>query len=461
MDNGFYNVELTGRDAANNITRVSRNIQLNKDTQMAKVDLLYPLNGEFVQGVFNIYGTAVSEINIENLELLIDGEKVAETELSASGYYKFNITPELIADGNRKIQVKANLANVSSILSNEQTLNYRSTGPWVTIDNFTYGDFAIDRPYIVGNAGYSIGEDELILAKSKGTSKEIKDAVEAKTVEKVELSLNNGKTFEEISNTGKWRYRIENEDIAEGYHFLLVRATMKNGEKAVTRTIVQVDKTAPTVKLISPGEGGKYNQNLDFSGLAHDNVALKSVKLSLRKGDKSSYEVPSFIQGLYLDWHFWGATLFDVGVGLSFFDDNVRLQMQWGQFTQEQRNLFSSSPMRYGGNNVIGGKILANVAYIPFMYFFGRDYEWLSANITVGANFTRFNETASGKPQMLSALLAQLEFPRVTFERQKMFRTIALYTEGQLWFIPTDVSSAVDIANIVPQISVGLRVNVF
>ena len=236
---------------------------------------------------------------------------------------------------------------------------------------------------------------------------------------------------------------------------------MKNGEKAVTRTIVQVDKTAPTVKLISPGEGGKYNQNLDFSGLAHDNVALKSVKLSLRKGDKSSYEVPSFIQGLYLDWHFWGATLFDVGVGLSFFDDNVRLQMQWGQFTQEQRNLFSSSPMRYGGNNVIGGKILANVAYIPFMYFFGRDYEWLSANITVGANFTRFNETASGKPQMLSALLAQLEFPRVTFERQKMFRTIALYTEGQLWFIPTDVSSAVDIANIVPQISVGLRVNVF
>ena len=32
---------------------------------------------------------------------------------------------------------------------------------------------------------------------------------------------------------------------------------------------------------------------------------------------------------------------------------------------------------------------------------------------------------------------------------------------GQLWFIPTDVSSAVDIANIVPQISVGLRVNVF
>lgn len=461
LDNGFYNVELTGLDAANNITRVSRNIQLDKEKAAAKVDLLYPLNGESVQGVFNIYGTAVSEINIENLELLVDGQSIAETTISPSGYYKFNLTPEIIAEGQHKIQVKANLANVTTIISNEQFINYRATGPWVTIDNFTYGDFALERPYIVGNAGYAISEEELILSKTKGTSKEIIKSVEEKSVAKVELSFDNGKSFEELSTTGKWRYRVENEDIAEGYHFMLVRATMKNGEKALTRTIVQVDKTSPTVKLISPGEGGRYNQNLDFSGLATDNVALKSVTLALRKGDKSSYEVPSFIQGLYLDWHFWGATLFDIGIGLSFFDDNVRLQAQWGQFTQEQRNLFNPSPMRYGGDSIFGGKIIANVAYIPFMYFFGRDFEWLSANIAVGANFTRFNETASGKAQILSALIAQLEFPRVSFAKQKMFRTIAFYTEGQLWFIPTDVTSEVDIKNIVPQISIGLRVNVF
>lgn len=461
LENGFYNVELTGHDAADNITRVSRNVQLDKTTPKAKVDLLYPLNGEYVQGVFNIYGTAVSEINIESLELLVDGQVASETTISASGYYKFNLDPQMITDGQHKIQVRANLANVSTIMSNEQFINYSSVGPWVTIDNFTYGDFAIERPYIIGNAGYAIAEDELVAAKAKGASKERKAAVEAKSIEKVELSLNNGKSFQEVSKSGKWRYRVENEDIAEGYHFLLVRATMKNGEKAITRTIVQVDKTKPTIKLISPGEGGRFNQNLEFSGLAHDNVALKSVTLALRKGDKSSYEVPAFIQGLYLDWHFWGATLFDIGVGLSFFDDNVRLQAQWGQFTQQQREMFSKTDMRYGGDSVFGGKILANVAYIPFMYFLGRDYEWLSANVTVGANFTRFNESGSGKAQILSALLAQLEFPRISFAKQKMFRTIALYTEGQLWFIPTDVSSDADIENLVPQISVGLRVNVF
>ena len=81
-------------------------------------------------------------------------------------------------------------------------------------------------------------------------------------------------------------------------------------------------------------------------------------------------------------------------------------------------------------------------------------------NIALGANFTHFSDSGSGKGQTLSAALLQVEFPRVTFAKQKMFRTMAFYTEGQLWFIPSDVSSS-DIPTIVPQIACGLRVNVF
>ena len=461
LDDGFYNIELTGVDAAENITHVSRNIQLNKKAPKAKVDLLYPLNGEFVQGVFNIYGTAVSETDIKGLTLFVDGNLVSETELSESGYFKYTLDQTMLADGQHTIRVEAALADNSKIVSNTQYLNYSAVGPWITIDNFTYGSFAFDRPYIIGNAGYSYDEEEVIRANAKGASKELKESVAGKVVEKVELSLDNGKSFTKLSSSGKWRFRVENEDIAEGYHFLLVRATMKNGEVAVTRCIVQVDSTKPTIKLISPGAGGHYNQQMEFSGLAKDDIALKSLTLALRSGDKAMYEIPGFIQGLYFDWQFWGATLFNVGAGLTFFDDNVKLQVQWGQFTQQQRDLFSSTNMRYGGSNVFGMKLLANVYYMPFRYYFGPDWEWLSLNVAVGANFTRFNETGSGKPQILSAGLFQLEFPRITFSRQKMFRTIAFYTEGQFWFIPTDVNSAQDIKSIVPQISFGLRVNVF
>ena len=116
--------------------------------------------------------------------------------------------------------------------------------------------------------------------------------------------------------------------------------------------------------------------------------------------------------------------------------------------------------MRYGGDSVVGMKILANVASIPFSYFFGHDFDWLSASATIGAQFTRFNKTNSGEAQILSALLAQLEFPKAKFSSNKMFSTWSLYTEGSLWFIPTDVKGS-DIENLIPQIAIGIRTNVF
>ncbi len=462
LENGSYNIELTALDKAKNATRVSRNIMLNKNKPLATVNLLYPLNGEHKQGTFNIYGSAEADNKIESLSLYIDDKFVAVTTLTASDYFKFEINPEIISDGEHTYRVDAKVESGQVIRSRTQTVEYNSVGPWVTIDNFTYGDFATGRPYIKGHAGYSLSEDEKVVASTKKATKEQKEAINNKKVAKIEISFDNGKTFTQVSKGEKWMYRVENQDIGEGFHFMIVRATMRNGETAIERTIIQIDNTVPNIRLISPSVGGRYNQELVFSGLSSDTVGLKDVQLTLRKGDKASYEVPSFIQGLYLDWHFWGATLFDIGVGLTFFDDVVKVQFQWGQFTQAQRNMFSNTSMRYGGDNVMGIKILANVANVPFSYFFGRDFDWLSANFAVGAQFSRFNESGSGEAQILSAILAQLEFPKVNFPKMKCFSSLSLYTEFSLWFIPTDVSSTnVDINNIVPQISEGIRLSVF
>ncbi|MBP3562732.1 MAG: neuraminidase, partial [Treponema sp.] len=466
LENGFYNVEITAKDKAGNITNCSRNIHLNKNKAPVTVGILYPLNGEHKQGVFNIYGQSEAESEIESLKLFIDDKLVSETTITDTGYFKFEVGPDLISEGTHTYHVDSVLKNGIKVSSREQTITYSPVGPWVTIDNFTYGDFATGRPYIRGQAGYSISEDELLYSKTKEATKEEKAAVAAKKVAKIELSFDNGKTFQVLSTSEKWMYRIENQDIPEGFHFFLVRATMENGETAITRCIIQIDNTSPNVRLISPAMGGRYNQNLDFSGLSNDDVQLEKVTLALRKGDKASYAVPAFIQGLYLDFHFWGASLFDIGAGLTFFDDNVRLQVQWGQFTQDQRDAISGmfgvplSDMRYGGN-VFGLKLLANIFTLPFSFFFGRDWEWLSASFALGANFSLFTETNSGKPQFLSAMLGQIEFPRVHLANMKAFSTFSFYTEGSLWFIPTDVSSQVEIQSIVPQIAVGIRVNIF
>ncbi|MBR5400170.1 MAG: hypothetical protein IK102_00035 [Treponema sp.] len=487
LADGFYNVELSGEDRAGNRTNVSRNIHLDKSRPPAVVDVLYPLNGEHKNGRFNIYGQAASNVTykISSLKLYVDDKFVKETSLTDSGFFKFEITPasevntgELDEDGNpvKKIvtdmtdgthtyYVDAVLESGGHVPSIVQTITYSSIGPWITLDNFTYGDFAMRRPYLKGTAGYSRDPEEVIAAKAKDASKEFKDAVAAKAVAKIELSFDNGKTFEELSKNEKWLYRVENEDWTEGYHFLLIRATMKNGEVAIERTIVQIDNTAPTVRLIAPGNGGRYNQMLEASGLSKDEVGLEKVTIALRKGDKASYEVPSFIQGLYVDFHFWGASLFEVGAGLTFFDDNVKLQFIFGQFTQEQRdavnNLLGREPteLRYGGN-IFGGKLLANISTIPFSFFFGHDFDWLSASVAVGAQFNYFSQTNSGKGQILSAVLGQLEFPRVHINEVKMFSTFSMYYEYSMWFIPSDVAGD-DIKKLIHQGSIGLRVNIF
>ena len=87
----------------------------------------------------------------------------------------------------------------------------------------------------------------------------------------------------------------------------------------------------------------------------------------------------------------------------------------------------------------------------------------------LGANFSVFSQTQKGEPQVLAAMLAQIEFPRVKLpkKRVKYFGSFAIYTEGQLWFIPTDVGNGAKstktsaISAVLPHLSVGIRLDVF
>jgi len=105
-------------------------------------------------------------------------------------------------------------------------------------------------------------------------------------------------------------------------------------------------------------------------------------------------------------------------------------------------------------------KLLANVFELPFGYYFGPACEWLYLNVAVGAQFSLFSETQSGKPQVLSAGLVQVEFPRVKLHKRQRFSSFSFFTEGQLWFIPTDVDGP-SIKSVMPHIAGGVRVNVF
>ncbi len=461
LPDGLYNLDVWAIDEANNVTRVSRNLRLAKESVRNFIECLYPLDGEYVQGSFNLYGYVGGADKAGSVSLLLDGQSIATEAVTTAGYFRFSLDSSLIPDGAHKLSVRSDFDGKETVTSATRTVNYASNGPWVTVDSLTMGDFAFMRPWLTGRTGYVLSEEDKLILEDKKAEKELRDAIRAKRPQAVEISFDNGRTFREVEFDRTWRFRLETQDMTEGMHYLVVRSRMYSGETAVTRMLVQIDKTAPTIRLISPESGGRYNQEMEFTALVNDDIELGDVQYVLRQGDKAAYEVPGFIQGLYFDTHFWGGTLFDVGVGLTFFDDNVKLQVQYGQFTEAQWKMFSTEPMRYGGT-VVGAKLLANIFYMPFSYLLGPDWTWLSGSLALGANYSYFTITQSGKPQMMSAVLTQLEFPRVTIEKMKMFRTFSFYTEFQLWFLPTDVdTSSVQVDTLMPHLTCGLRLNVF
>jgi hypothetical protein len=120
-----------------------------------------------------------------------------------------------------------------------------------------------------------------------------------------------------------------------------------------------------------------------------------------------------------------------------------------------------TSEMRYGGD-VFGFKLLAGVYALQFLPILGPDWEWLSLSVALGANFSYFTVTQSNTPTWMTALLLQLEFPKVTIPNREKFRTFSMFTEGQLWFVPTDVdASSLGIDVLIPHVVIGVRLYIF
>jgi len=486
---GHYNMTVIATDKAGNVTRTSRNFELARQTFRPFIEILYPLENEDVSGQFNLYGFAGGGSDpATSATIRVNGRDVAVTEVADNGFFSFSLDSEAMTDGINAIVVHSNFGGSSQVQSRAYNLNYMSSGPWVTISNFNFGDFAYDRPYLTGRSGYILSEEDKELLADRSTDRETRAAIQAKAPDFTEISFDNGRTFKKTSKAAArdidYRYRIETYDMPEGFHYIVLRTTMKNGEIAVTRMLVQVDKTPPVIRLISPEAGGRYNTAIAFSASATDDIELVSLTYHLRVGDKAMYAVPGFLQGLYIEatippvlrqaapdivpaFFAGGATYMDIGLGLSFFDDNVKIQAQYGFLTQElYEALGGVGPVRYGGH-VLGIKLLASIYTLPFITVLGPDFEWLYASLALGANFSLFDiaqqgYTQSGTPTWMSAMLVQLEFPKVSIPKRKSLRTFSLFTEGQLWFVPTDVDAAAnDIPTIIPHVIMGLRLYIF
>ena len=438
---GNYNLTVFAADEASNEALVSRNIFIRQPSSRAVPGILFPFDGSRQQGFFYIEGVLKGGDPGEMVTLLMDGIPLESIEPDSRGFFRYPVETGGISPGDHTLQAQIFLRNGDVIQGEESSFSYTPEGPWVRIDSVATGDFVGNRPWIRGVADYPV---DLAGEEREPTREELK----SHRLTRLEYSLDNGKQFSRIKPRNEWKFRLETQELPEGPLGITVKAWFSDGTTALTSVFVEVDERAPDLTVLTPQENSRFNDRIAVSGTAFDTNGLENVTVMLRDGSKASHELPQFIQGLYLDSHFLGGTSWELGAGLTFFDDNVRLQALFGQ-----------APAGRFNGNVFGLKLLANVATLPYGYYFGPDFDFLSSSMAVGSAFEFFTMTGSEVEReglVLGAMVVQLEFIKVELEQLKLFNTFSFYMENQFWFISSDIEGGLEY-----KVAFGIRTNVF
>jgi hypothetical protein len=449
LKEGAYTVRLVANDRADNEALASRDIVVVGSAPRDSVGITFPVEGEVASGKLRIQGRASMASGAQTVSILADGAEIGSAACDELGWYFLDLPVGAIADGDHVLAAKATSAEGRAVQSPGTRVSWKTLGPWVSIESFPSGKYLKYRPFLSGRAGWS---SEAAPEGDKQALDAYKKEAATRKVAAIEVSLDDGRTFAAAKGTSSWSFRLETQDFKEGALHVIVRATYADGTTAAAKGLYYLDKTLPEVQVLSPTEGGRFNGKLEVSGRAYDENGIAFVGAALRSGDKANYEVPSFIQGLYLDGQGLGATDWQAGIGLSFFGDNVKLQANYGQAPEYAEDGRRQS--FYG--DVFGGKLIANVLYIPAESILGPDWSFLSTSIGLGANFTYFTQTQAGSGLIVGSVFGQLEFPKITFREMSVFKKVSLYSEIQLWVL----SSVVD-GGFIPKVSFGARVGVF
>jgi hypothetical protein len=452
LPQGEYILRVSSSDRAGNASLVARKILITRDETASEVALFNPMPGMEYSGPLFISGKVTGADIPKNITLFVNHNSSALVEVDRYGFFRYQYPDERLVR-NESLVFSAGFDSPSGrkITSKDHPIEYVTLGPILTVSSHQDGDVITNRPWLSGQAWISVSPlEEVNMTRQDQQRIAVKEVL---------VSFDNGRSFGRATGKESWKYRLETGDLPPGPLSILIKAEFNDGRTAVRRLILTVDTNAPRVETFEPVEDSTHRDNILVYGAASDDYELDAVEVSLRPGDKAGYSVPGFIQGLYLDTNILGATWIDVGLGLSFFKDNVKLQTQVG--LAPDIDPLTGQTGRFIGT-VWGMKLLANIFYLPFDFFLGPDWSFFSMSLALGANFSYFtmNPNSGRDPLIMGAVLGQWEFVRADlsqfFPRWRVFKTLSLYVEPIFWFASSDVN-----AEPIFRCTFGARVNIF
>jgi len=433
---GDYTLTVLAYDQADNETSIVRNFNILKARAASEVAIINPLPGIVHHGPVIVSGKITGAVVPKYVTLMLNRRAYADIEVNRYGIFRQEL-PEGAITTEDPVVFSAFFLTPSGeeIMSFDNKVKVIGKyGPMLAIDSHNDGDVITKRPYLSGRAYYVL-PPEGTLEEGEQPSRKSRRANDAPAVAKVELSFDNGRSFETTDGRDQWKYRLETGQMERGLMPVIVKATFSDESVAVRRLVLIVDTRPPMVNTIGPPENSSHRSEVLVYGSSSDDYDMDSVVVSLRPGDKVFYAVPGFIQGLYFDGSLLGGVEYTVGMGLTFFEDNVKIQ-------------FSAS---YAGENHrtsgwgFGGKVLANVFRKNLGDWFGPDWEFWTTSLVVGAHFSYFLNEGDETPQVLGELLGQWEMIKADlsylFPKWKYFKSVSLYTEPGVWFNPSAVEA--------------------
>jgi len=431
-DVGDYNIELIAYDNADNRSISTRNFSVTASDDAGDLELLFPQGGSSQTSIFEVSGKVVGRKKVESVECFIDDKLFSQIKVNEFNYYNLAIDTLRLSNGEHKVQVTANLPDGQVYNSEVIMFSVKNTGPWLNIINMKTGDNISNRPFLTGEAGY-IQDIPL-------------DDPEFVRPSKVEVSLDNGQRFQPAVGSVNWSFRIETWQYDDGLTPILVRAYYSNGETQTAKIAVNIDRSKPDVNVLEDLEQGRFNQAISISGTAFDSNGLTDISVVLRDGNKSSYQIPGLFQGMFVDvTTSYGKTI-EAGIGLTFFDDNVKLQFIAG----DTRILSEEARIK---GMFYGGKLLANLYTLEFGSFLGPDWNFFSMSLGLGASFTQKTLTISDIDYSMwySAIVIQYEFAKFKLNNE-YFSSVSLFSELEATLISSENSGG-----FYPRIGIGSR----
>ncbi|MCG8453644.1 MAG: Ig-like domain-containing protein [Spirochaetales bacterium] len=442
LESGPVLLRMEAVDQAGNSTAVTRSLLIGSGTRVVQPFLTLPLEGGEEGPYFHLAGHVEGVQASDTLLLVVDGKDYGPLEFGDEGLFERLFSPGELPAGNRSIRVDV-LAGSDRIQGKERQFTLKEEGPWVLINSLPPFSAVGEYPQITGQCGYWLEDENHSVDQnepSQEPSSQRSNKIKAPKALSIELSFDGGLTFKRAGGKEDWKYLLDTSDLSDGTLSLLVRAGFQNDEWAYARTILRLDKTPPELSLDESPADGRFNGELLISGQSEDDRALKDVSVSVRPGSSGRYEVPSFVQGMYLDVAALGATWVNAGLGLTFFDDNVKLQVSAGWAPDHVTVKGKTLPARVSGA-AVGATLLANMVYLPLGYWWGPSWEPISLSLAIGANFTYFTSLGSAGGGVMSAVVLQTEIPKITFANRRFLTYLAPYLEGRMWFFSSDVNT--------------------